>query len=350
MTLCFEHRLDGRDTDRCVKSIAPNLLDPERPVIPIPMQTREELLHMMKTADAAHILIDGGIFHFNALFTDVATCPAARVYYMRTPDLMAVARLGVFMKDHGVDLKPVRGEDFAALIQQAQYPERHRRWLDRWTSNQRPFKGLLDGRTKNTVVDQGIWLSSNGGCLVCGQPTDRMATSSFIGGNGVMLGLQLCADHEAEAKASPSLMHYVAQSAKVPPPAFAENVEELTAQEIVALSCVAIRDQLDCAIEKVDGTTITAVRPSGFRLILRQDSPMHYAYNIQDRDGKPLSRIDSADHHAVDYGPDHVHRDLSRKKKNEVESSFTYGFAVADLTAIRSLVEHAEAAATRHGP
>lgn len=108
------------------------------------------------------------------------------------------------------------------------------------------------------------------------------------------------------------------------------------------MSCEAIRCELECEIEKVEGNTITAVRKSGFRLILRQDALSDYAYNIQDPDRKPVSRIDSANHHHVDYGPDHVHQDLSKARKNIVAPSFTYGFAVADLKAIKRLVEDAE--------
>lgn len=341
--ICFGHGLDGRDTDTCVKSMAGNVLKPNMPVVSIEMPNQRDLLRMMKTADNTHIYIGGGVFHFNAFYAVANNFPAPRIYYMKMVDLMTVGTLCTYLQKNGIVLLPMNDEKFSPLIEDKQYAERYERWHMRWEANNKAFMGLLDGRVKNTAVEQGIWLSSDGGCMVCGDKTDLMATATVIGKQGIMLGLQLCSKHEAEAKNHSALLNYISEKMGVPAPFLAGAKVQRHGEQIIDMTCEAVRNELNCVIEKIDGQTITAVRKSGFRVIIRQDAINDYAYNIQDPSKKSISRIDSADHHKVEYGPDHVHRDLSKSKKNQVEPSFTYGFAVADLKAIRQLLESAEA-------
>ena len=87
---------------------------------------------------------------------------------------------------------------------------------------------------------------------------------------------------------------------------------------------------------------MTLVRPSGLKGIFRLDSPGNYAYMIFGSDDKEVARIDSADHHNVNYGPDHLHADLT-KKKGPIESSFTTGSPLIDTKKILELIELKEA-------
>lgn len=340
--ICFSYGLDGRHTDTCVKSMAVNVLKPNMPVVAIEMKSQSDLLQMMKTADNTHIYIGAGEFHFNAFYAATDNFPAPRIYYMKTADLMAVGKIGAYMQQHGVTLPPMNDEQFSPLIEDKRYAERYEHWHTRWEANNKAFNGLLDGRVRNTVVEQGIWLSSNGGCMVCGKKTNLMSTTTVIGVKGIMIGLQLCGQHETEAKDHSTLLNYISEKMGVPAPFLVGAKVVRHGQQTIEMTCEMVRDELKCVIEKIDGQTITAVRNSGFRVIIRQDALNDYAYNIQDPTRKPIARIDSADHHKVEYGPDHVHRDLSKSKRNQVEPSFTYGFAVADLKAIRQLVETAE--------
>ena len=145
-----------------------------------------------------------------------------------------------------------------------------------------------------------------------------MSTGTLIGTSGLIIGLRLCKQHEDEARDHASLIEYIAKRMGVPAPFFSNMKLVKHTDETLAMSCLAVQSELECDIEKVEENTITAVRRSGFRIILRQDA------------------------HAVEYGPDHVHRNLSKSKKNQVEASFTYGFVLADLKAIKTLVEEAE--------
>ncbi|NWK80302.1 DUF6516 family protein [Aquitalea sp. LB_tupeE] len=340
--VCFEHGLNGRDTDTCVKAIAVNFLEPAKPVVTIEMSKLADLLRMMRTADSAHAYVAGGVFHFNALFKHSKEFPAPRIYFMKGKDLLEVNKIGTYLQSNGITLPPVHDGHLATLLDDKDYPNRFQAWHARREEDVAPFRGLLDGRVKNTAVEKGMWLSSGGGCLVCGNKTELMSTTTLIAKSGLMIGLQLCEHHENETKDHTSLLNYIANKMGIPAPLLVDAKIHHHDNRTITISCEAIKVELDCTIE-VKEKTITALRKSGFRIILRQDSLSDYAYNIQDPTKKQISRIDSANHHKVAYGPDHIHRSLTKSKKNKVESSFTYGFAIADLKIIRKLVEDAEA-------
>lgn len=342
MQLCFTQGLDGKQTDTCVKGIAVNLLSPQMPVTAIDMDSPDDLLTMMKTADSVHMFVDGGVCHFNALYFVAQNYPAPRIYFMKAYLLDEIARVGVYLERHGFKLPLIDAAKFSQLVNDKDYPERYHHWHVRWDARGKAFRGLLDGRINNTAVEQGMWLATDG-CLICGEETDCMSTATVIGKTGLMIGLHLCKRHENEARNEATLIEYISKKMGVPAPFLSGMKIVKHTDQTLEMSCLAVQNVLDCKIEKVEEKTITAIRGSGFRLILRQDGLDDYAYNIQDPNGKQISRIDSANHHAVEYGPDHVHHDLSKSKKNQVESSFTYGFAVADIKVIKALVEAAEA-------
>lgn len=101
-------------------------------------------------------------------------------------------------------------------------------------------------------------------------------------------------------------------------------------------------NQLGCAISKVDGDTITAQRPSQVRLVMRVTDLKDYAYMIFDPAGKQRKRIDSAPHHKIEHGPDHLH-EAPTQKKHAIVPSYTYGFVPSDIKLVRKLVEELEA-------
>lgn len=345
--MCLRQGFDGKKTDLCVKSNAVNRLKPDVPVIAIEMHSPDDLLPMMKTADDAHIFIEASIFYINALYFVTENFPAARIYFIKIVDLLAVGSMASYFESHGINLLPIDGQKLSAIIDDKRYASRYKTWHESWEANSRLFKNLLKGRIANTAVEKGIWLSSGGKCMVCGNIAEQMATCTIVSRTGVMVGLQLCNIHQAEAENHNTLFNYVAEKMGLPAAFLVGAKIHQHNSDTLAMSCEAIRTVLNCEIEKIEGQTITAVRKSGFRLILRQDSLTDYAYNISDPTGEPISRIDSAAHHIVEYGPDHVHKNLSKSKKKaknkkKVEPSFTYGFAVADLKAIRKLIEEAE--------
>jgi len=338
---CIALKLDGRDTDGAIKVFGGNFLSEQKPVLPIEVRDKETLLWMMHGADHVHFYIASGTLHLNALYKPADRFPAARIYYLKTENMLVFARVVEFLEQNGITLKPVRDKVFSELIDDRGYPQRFSTWRQELDSETRPFDGLYQGRRKNTAVDGAIWISSSGKCLICGTETNRVSMSTIQGGSGLLIGLQLCSIHEAEAQEQSTLMNYVAQ--QLGGMMMFENYQEVSASGVLALACDALETELDCTVEKVLDQTITARRRSGVAVIVRYVSPMNYAYNVQAPDGTNMSRVDSANHHDVPFGPDHLHRDLSKSKKRVVESSFTYGNVGVDVKLIRKMLMDAEA-------
>ncbi|MDH8302692.1 hypothetical protein QIG65_26580, partial [Klebsiella pneumoniae] len=108
-----------------------------------------------------------------------------------------------------IKLTPVDDASFSKLIDDTGYVQRYKSWCEKRKADSRLFDGLLGGRFKNTAVDQAIWLSSDGKCLVCGEKADRMATSTVWGKSGMMIGMQLCLTHEEESQKQSILLNYL---------------------------------------------------------------------------------------------------------------------------------------------
>ncbi|OLF54484.1 DUF6516 family protein [Pseudomonas chlororaphis] len=337
---CIRLKLNGFATDTAIQSFGGNLLEEKRPALAIEVSTKEILLWMMQEATNVHIYISAGVFYMNALYESNERFPAARIYFMKTENLLLVGKIGVYIEQHGIKLSPVNDADFSILIDDAGYAQRYEAWRERWNTDARSFDGLLGGRRENTAIDQGIWLSSDGRCLVCGVKTDRMATSTVWGESGMMVGFQLCLTHEAESQKQSTLLDYLAKH--LGGTVMFSNTRPRTAEEALEQTCETLKLKLECTITKVEDRTVTARRPSGITVVVRQHSPSNYAYNILSPEGRQLSRVDSANHHKVPYGPDHVHSDLSKSKKNIVEASFTYGDVGLDVKLLLKLIQEAE--------
>lgn len=337
---CIKLKLDGRATDCAIQVSGGNFLSKQKQVLPIEVRDKETLLWMMQGADDVHIYVASGVFHFNALYKLTDRFPAARIYYLKTENLLDVGSVGVFFERNGLALKPINDTGLSELIEDRDYLQRFSTWRQERDSETRSFEGLFNGRRKNTAVDGAIWLSSNCKCLVCGAETNRVSTTTVKGSSGLLIGLQLCSTHEVEAQDQSTLLNYVAKH--LGGIVMFDNFQQISASEAMELACEALKTELDCTIEKLQDQTITAKRPSGVVIIVRCISPMNYAYNVQALDGTNLSRVDSANHHKVPYGPDHLHPDLRKSKKKIVESSFTYGHVGMDVKLIRKMILDAE--------
>lgn len=346
LDFCFrEQQLPGKNIDQLVKAMAHNTLVPSRPLQVYEMASADRLATMMMDADYRHICVAGGIFHFQACYRHSEKYPATRVYQIKRELLDDVAHLGIYLEKKDIKLSPLKVEDLLVLADEKGYPARYEKFKEEWQRKLSAFKGLAEGRQENTKISQSIWLESPG-CIVCGSVTDEMVTSTFASDQGLLIGMRFCEPHMKEAFASKkTALAYVAEHWGMAESFLSKfnwkfhEHNELTLQ----LSAEAVAKELDCKILGIKGGVITAQRSSGFILKLRLGSLSDYGYNILSPSEVPLARIDSANHHDVPYGPDHKHRSLKKKKKKVVESSFTTGFPVADIPAIRKMVEDAEA-------
>lgn len=349
LEICFKQNLNGAQIDKCITSIAGNSLSIEIPLVPIQINNPQELLIMMKNADQVHILVDGGVFHFNAIYNFNSKFPASRVYYAKAKELTTVARLQAYLQKNEINLLPITDKLFGESIEAQNYSMRFNEWeIDRKNKNL-IFTQLLDGRLKNTAVEKGIWLSTNNHCLICNTETNTMSTTTIVSKTGLIIGMQLCNRHALEAQERKNLINFLAENYGIPPIFVADA--EITNHNRAALVMTAnmLKEELNCKLEKIctEKYTITAKRESGCTIILRQTALNNYAYIIKDPSGKDIARIDSANDHEVAYGPDHLHINLSKSKsikknKMSVESSFTYGYAPLDINIIKEMVIYAE--------
>lgn len=340
ITDCVNLKLSGSATDAVIQCVGGNILQEERPVLAIEVSSKEILLWMMQGATNVHIYISAGIFHINSLYEPTERFPAARIYFLKSEDLFWVGHIGTYIEQYGIKLAPINDDAFSKLIDDVGYAQRYSAWHEKRKADSSLFDGLLGGRRQNTAVDQGIWLSSGGRCLVCGVKTDRMATSTVWGKSGMMIGMQLCLTHETESQKQSTLLNYLTKH--LGGTIMFSNMRLQTTEENLEQTCEALRINLECTIVKVEEKTITARRDSGITVIIRQHSPSNYAYNILSPEGRQLSRVDSANHHKVSYGPDHLHSDLRKSTKNVVEASFTYGDVGLDVKLLLKLIQEAE--------
>lgn len=342
LQLCIDRGLGGKDTDTCIKAGAVNILKPDRPVITIPMNLPEVLKNMMHEADSVHTFIEAGIFHFNAVYSFDKKFPATRIYFIKTDNLISAARLSGYLHGSSSNFRPANGSMLANLIMEKDYPIRYEEWRKAFSARYDVLNRFVDGRIENTSIEKGIFLASDGKCLFCDEKTSLMSSMSIIGKTGLMICIQLCSNHQHEAESHATLIEYVAKKAGISLPFLIDASTTLHDKDVIAMSAEAIQNILGCIIEKVYENTITAIRKSGVRLIVRQEGLSNYAYVIKDPGGHVVSRIDSANHHNVEFGPDHTHKFFGENESGTIEPSFTYGFAVVDLKAIQKLIEDVE--------
>ena len=123
---CITLKLDGRATDGAIQVFGGNFLSEQKPVLPIEVRDKETLLWMMQGADDVHIYVASGVFHFNALYKPADRFPAARIYYLKTENLLALGSVGVFLERNGLTLKPINDAGFSKLIDDLDYPRTER--------------------------------------------------------------------------------------------------------------------------------------------------------------------------------------------------------------------------------
>lgn len=328
----------GKSADICAKSILCNLIKEREPFQAIELKDLDHLLLMMRESTFPHVYVEGGVFYFSAYYFHNDRYPVGRNYFIREADLLKIAKLHAYFKSNGLELPIVPPNQLGNKIGQDGFEGRIREFRARQYQETEMFKGLFEGRSKSTSVEKSIFLNSPG-CLVCGDNNFRMMSSTLSAVKGFMVGFNLCDNHMEIALSENSLIEYLAKLFQQPSPF---QFVPLGTKEHFELVLSWLPKELGCKVEKTNKNTMTLVRPSGLKGIFRLDSPGNYAYMIFGSDGKEVARIDSADHHNVNYGPDHLHVDLT-KKKGPIESSFTTGSPLIDTKKILEIIELKEA-------
>lgn len=328
----------GKSADLCAQTLLCNLIEDNVPFQAIELREISELAVMMKQADSAHIYGERAIFYFSALYKHNDRYPIARNYFIKVSNLIEVPQLKSNFAANGIKLPIISAHDFGLLLEEHNFKNRIKVFKERQKKETKIFKGLFEGRTGSTNVEKAMFLNTTG-CLVCGNDKYQMVSSTISAQKGFMLGFNLCSRHIDIAKDENSLIEYLAKSYDQPSPI---KVMPLGTEEHFNEVKNWLPEALGCELLKASNNTLTLIRPSGLKGIFRLDDLCDYAYMIIDSKGKEVARIDSANHHDVDYGPDHLHPNL-RKNKKAVESSFTTGSPLIDTKKIIGLIEQYEA-------
>jgi hypothetical protein len=323
----------GRSADIVAKSIMFNLIKNDEPFQVIELRQRNQLLTMMRDADFPHVYGEASTFYFSAHYYYGEDYPIGRTYFMKERDLVKIAKLYQFFKEEGIDLPIIPPTLIGEKIKESGFVQRIRSFKTEKEKQLAPFKGLFKGRQQSTTVEEPFFLNSPG-CLVCGSDKFYMATS--ILDETLMVGFNLCEKHMESAKKESSVIDYLSKILQQKP--FSTHVQPIDTQTHVDLVLSWLPAKLGCSVNKVIKNTITLQRKSDFKVVLRLDSFCNYGYMLITPDGTEVARVDSANHHNVIYGPDHVHTDL-QKDKSVVESSFTTGTPMIDVVTILKLLE-----------
>ena len=326
----------GKSADIAAKAVLVNLLNDDAPFQAIELKDLRHLVALMKDADRPHVYGENSTFYFTAHYLHSEDFPIGRSYFIKETDLFEVARLHKFFKEEGFSLPIIPPQKLGELINEEGFRARIRAYKERKKSEWQPFKGLFDGRKDARIVGSSIFLNSPG-CLICGNSDYFMMTSSVNAGDGFMVGFNLCSSHLAESKASNSLIEYLASRFEMDSPI---HVQPLDPDSHFAMIVSWLPSAVSTTIEKAKDRTLTLVRKSRFKLIVRLDSLSNYAYVITNPKGIEVARFDSADHHQVPYGPDHLHQNLPKSKS--VQPSFTTGTPMIDVNGILDVLETKE--------
>lgn len=328
----------GKSTDICVKSFLCNFIDDSKPFQAIKIESIDHLFTMMKDADFAHVYVENNFFYFSAYYFHDDRFPVGRNYFIKESDLMKVAKLFHFLQLKGLVLPMVSYLELHEKIKLNGFEDRIKRFKTRWKNEMSIFNELSKGRMESTTVESSIFINSTG-CLLCGDKDYYTVTSTINVEKSFMIGFNLCKLHLKTAQNEDSFIEYLATISKQKLPF---KSLPLDIKEHIALVVEWLPKELNCYIENINNNTITLIRSSGIKVILRLDSLTNYAYMIINLAGKEVARIDSANHHNINYGPDHIHLNLS-KKKNVVVPSFTTGSPLLDIKKILKIIEQEEA-------
>ncbi len=219
---------------------------------------------------------------------------------------------------------------------------------------------VAQGRNENTTIEQSIILQREPfGCFVCGNKSTGYVSTIISTEGTKFIIADTCEAHKEECKKYKCVLDYIFKKlgSSIKLPSMTKEIKidnsilEYIYREIEKeLDVTELKNQRKHTIKNgEDEFTATFQRDSGFMIYIRLTSLMDYAYIINNPDKTQFKRIDTENHHndILDFGPDHIHnkpKDNTKiqKKEKTIQSSFTTGFPLWDLPAIKKMLEDAE--------
>lgn len=189
---------------------------------------------------------------------------------------------------------------------------------------------FVEGRQANTLVEQSVVISSTGGgCVACGAPATRHA-SSTIGTDKTakMLHFPLCEEHFAEAQDHPSVLDFASKlfelDVDLPEMQKLDHVPDDMVEPMRTSLATLFQAGALPAEKRRNGWDLKFTLPSGWYYRLRMRALNDYSYMLFDASGAQRYRADSArDHPELPYFPDHEHHEPNAA--NILGPSFLYG-------------------------
>lgn len=337
--LAMDMGMSGKDADKAIKMYG-SVLVKKQPFLGIPLPSIDYLKTMVASSDLKGIYKFQGQYSICAFFKHDKYFPIARSYYMSFSSISDCMVIAQYICGNS-NCEELSDYTIFAFTEHQGYEQRVDDFFDKIEQKHANFKGLFKGRKENTITESAMFLGSDG-CLVCGADDEHMFNTTVSADKGVLFGFNLCKEHAEECSRASSNFDYLSSvmgiTSPFPKHPFAkEDMEEMVVDMLMS--------EFDCRIDKVEGDTITAFRNiSNFKLVFRLSSELNYGYMIyQPGRKKEVARFDSADHHDIPYGPDHLHKNVKKKSKEKPVPSFTTGFPVVDKVALKTVLEEKEA-------
>lgn len=331
----IENSKDGVVSDDISKILLVSEINDSLPFHKIELTDLNHLYVMMKDSDFPHIQYFNDTSFFSAYYYHDDDYPLGRNYYIKETNLFKQVNIYKFLKESGVDITMIHPDNIEHKLQLNNCRSRVSSYYKKIEKNN-PFVELFKGRKKSTTTEEGIFLNSEG-CLVCGNKESFMVTTTLISTEAKIIGFKLCFEHYLESNKYKSLYSYLFKTFNQTP-----TYEPLPLDQNDYFNSIidSLPKILDTKILSIKNKTITMIRASKVKIVLRLDSVENYGYMIFSPTNKQLFRIDSADHHNLNWGPDHIHKLIYGK--SIINPSFTAGLPSFDIKILKSLIEEVE--------
>lgn len=245
----------------------------------------------------------------------------------------------------GQEIKTENSEKLYFRYNNSKLIQKYRLWEKNLNQQFVPLINLATGRIDNTKIKQTIILHRQPfGCVVCGGNATSYISTILMYKDAIFIIANTCDKHQELAKENPCFLHFLSNlfqmGINLSDIVMKENIEH----EIIELIEQEINQELNCSsksiyIQSKNEYVLTFERISGIKIIFRLHTLMDYGYMVNKPNGEAFQRIDSApDHKKIKFFPDHLHRTIQKGKKPDVESSYTFGFPLLDLPAIKKMV------------
>jgi hypothetical protein len=271
-----------------------------------------------------------------ALYNDLTRFPVARFYHLQFEgDPRPAIEIFELLKHHNFNVEVPLPEMLERLLLAPGWEQRVATHNQNRAGRAQDYEKIRAGRSKNTTTDSSFFLNSSG-CIICDAPPACIAsmTLSSQGESAMLSAIRLCSAHMDESRQEPSLAQYLAKKFNIP---FFVDCIKRSPLEVLSDSEEIVKSKLKMEVTSRGKNTIKAKTNDGILLIYRFDGPLNYGYMLNGANNEELARIDSANHHQVEIGPDHLHPDL----RNDAlpVSSFTTGDLILDWPLIGQLID-----------